>query len=100
MIIWDGMVRLEVELNVVSSTFEQLHMTLGDARQDPNIEKHVMKHKRLKTEQVVPYLQDFPFPYYVVVQDKSDSLKFFVLTRLSRHRNSVILMVFLFTIVS
>ena len=68
---WDG----EAGSGAKRSVFDLRAVTYDSGRCQAG-SKHeqnmVMKHKRLtKTEQVVPYLQDFPFPYYVVVQDKS-----------------------------
>lgn len=68
---WDG----EAGSGAKRSVFDLRAVTYDSGRCQAG-SKHeqnmVMKHKRLtKTEQVVPYLQDFPFPYYVVVQDNS-----------------------------
>lgn len=100
--IWDGMVRLEVELNVVSSTFEQLHMTLGDARQDPNMNKtwSWSTNDSQKPSRSCHICKTFRSHTTLWCRTIPDSLIFFVLTGLSRRRSFVILIVCLFTIVS
>lgn len=98
--IWDGMVRLEVELNVVSSTFEPLHMTLGDARQVPNMNKtwSWSTNDSQKPSRLCHICKTFRSHTTLWCRTIPDSLFFFVLTGLSRRRNFVILIVRLFKI--